>query len=650
MRGDRADLLRRFALARLAVLVSAALAGGAASDAAAQLRVVNYNTATGNSSPGYAGRSTDFNRVLDFIGREEINGIAKPIDVLILQEQSDAGSAASFAAELNLISGTSDYVAWSQNPFGTDGLDAGFVYNSATVTPFLEDWFGTGSSRATGRIGLNPVGYTNAALYIYSTHHTAGTGGGDYVERRNEAFDLRLITGDGQTNSGPSGTPFGGDSLPADANIIYAGDFNQRSSYEEPSSDPYAWASNPYQILQLGPSSGFGAGEAVDPIAAPGNWHNNFSFASIHTQSPHDGSFGLVTGGMDDRFDFQMVSTELNDGEGLSYIGPNAGDSQATAESYHTFGNNGTNYNQAASSSSNTGLDWIISQGETLPGMTSTQTRNAVRSSLARASDHSPVVADYQLPAVLSAIAGAVPPTLALGQAFDLNVAVSNAAAVLTSLGADELEYTLSVSGDLNGGAAGSDSALGGVNNHLVALDTSTAGAKLGTITVATASQSAENALIEIPISFDVIAALLGDTDSDGDLDADDIDTLYANLGSGDSLFDLDMDGGLADQQDVDTLVHTILGTEYGDLNLDKQIDIYDISTVSGSFGLGGGWAGGDMNGDSVIDIGDYSTVSGNFGFVASSNAVSVPEPDLALLLLLGIGITSGSAAASRRL
>lgn len=629
-----------------AAVCASLLATGSAN---AQLRVVSYNTATGNGQGGIGGRTNDFSNVLDFIGRQEVNGFAKPIDVLVLQEQADAtGSVNDFAAILNNVTGTSNYVGWSQNPFGTDGLDTGFVYNSATVTPFLEDWFGTGSSRATARIGLTPVGYTDASLYIYSTHHTAGTGNGDLVERRDEAFDLRIQNSFGSTNAGNSGVRFGTDAtgtgaLPTDANIIYAGDFNQRSSFEEASNDPFAFVSNPYEILKLSTGlSASGAGQAVDPIAQPGNWNNNFGFRAIHTQSPHDGSFGLVTGGVDDRFDFQMVSTELNDGEGLSYIGPNAGNSAAFEESYYAFGNDGTTFNTASSSPSNTALDWIIAQSETLPGLTPTQTRNAVRSSVARASDHLPVVADYQLPAILSATASTVPPTLSLGQVFDVTVTVENAASVLASLAADELDYTLSVSGDLSGGGSGTELALGGGDQIQITLDTSTAGVKSGTITVTTNSLDAENALVQIPVSYSVIGGILGDVDIDGDIDASDIDFLYDNFGSSDPIFDIDGDAGVADQQDVEALVQSVLMTEFGDANLDRVVDSADFSILSSSFGSEGGWGLADFTGDGLISSADFSILSTNFGF-GQTPSVAVPEPSSLL------GATAMIAALSYR-
>ena len=113
--------------------------------ASAQLRVVSWNTAT-TASGSYAARQTHFNRVLDYVGREEVNGFARDIDILILQEQRNDGTTlAAFANELNTITGTTDYVAWSETPFNSDGFQVGFVYNQATVQSILR----TGAERTS---------------------------------------------------------------------------------------------------------------------------------------------------------------------------------------------------------------------------------------------------------------------------------------------------------------------------------------------------------------------------------------------------------------------------------------------------------------------------------------------------------------------
>ncbi|MCH6573843.1 MAG: hypothetical protein IH795_01365, partial [Bacteroidetes bacterium] len=50
------------------------------------------------------------------------------------------------------------------------------------------------------------------------------------------------------------------------------------------------------------------------------NWHNNFSFVEIHTQSPRTRQFGGgANGGMDDRFDMILTSQSIND-EGVLLI------------------------------------------------------------------------------------------------------------------------------------------------------------------------------------------------------------------------------------------------------------------------------------------------------------------------------------------
>src|SRR3954453_23917857 len=111
---------------------------------------------------------------------------------------------------------------------------------------------------------------------------------------------------------------------------------------------------------------------------------------------------------MDDRFDFQVVTGEFLDGAGLSYI----------ANSSHSFGNNGTTYNTDINAASNT---------VPLTGVPS-YTRAQVLSALHTVSDHLPVVADYQIPAIMQASAAAIPSSIDLGSAFNVTVTVTNSA------------------------------------------------------------------------------------------------------------------------------------------------------------------------------------------------------------------------------
>ena len=145
---------------------------------------------------------------------------------------------------------------------------------------------------------------------------------------------------------------------------------------------------------------------------------------------------------------------------------------------------------------------------------------------------------------------------------------------------------------------------------------------------------------------FDVFAVPLpGDFDDDGDIDSDDIGLLCANLTgpgnpAGDPKYDLDGDGD-ADQADMDMLIHDLVeitggdgtGTEYGDFDLDGDIDTTDLTILATNYGVGTTWAQGNANCDLVIDTTDLTIMATNFGFVASG---AVPEP--ATLFVMGCG------------
>jgi hypothetical protein len=483
-RGSSAPFIGRLGLAALLSLL-------VASHALGQLRVVTYNTHGGTTSTDII---DPLKIVLRAIGEQERNGIARPIDVLLLQEQNSPSSdTQKFVNYLNSVYGAGTYARGFVlgGPFTSD-IRQTIVYNTQTIQQWdsgqaatRELAFGTtgGSSnqeRQTMRYRLTPVGYdTTADFYAYNSHYKAsldssppGTNAG---QRNAEAITIRA-------NSDALG----------DAHAIYAGDHN---FYYSDSREP-AW----------GTLTAAGAGQANDPANRVGNWHDSSSFADVHTQSPCATSCtsGFATGGMDDRFDFQLVTGEFLDGEGLSYI----------SGSYHAFGNNGSTFNTNINA---------LTNSVTFPGVTS-YTKQQILDALKAGSDHIPVVADYQLPAVMDAVADTVPMTLDLGEVFNLDVTVSNAAPVDFENGVDELDYSLTTSGDLSGEFLNQmDMALGSGNTHSIALDTSTPGMKSGLITISSTSQQVQNGLIEIPISFEVLApGLEGDYNNDGKVDAAD--------------------------------------------------------------------------------------------------------------------------------
>ncbi len=507
---------------------------GWANLAHAQLRIVSYNTLTAEN-PGVQTARPTAATVLEAIGLQSVNGVAKPIDVMLLQEQYTTEiSTQSFVDVLNSIYGEGTYARSTVNALASDfslrrGGGPAMLYNTQTVQLIAESRFGTvngsNQARSSMRYQLRPVGYdASADFYAYSDHYKAGDTTDDKTRRNIEAVAVR-------NNA---------NALGEGAHLIFAGDFNIQSSGEAM-----------FQTL-VAP----GAGQANDPLNASGTpgspvtWRDNTAYKSIHTQDPD--------GPMDDRFDFQLVSGEMLDGEGMSII-PN---------SYRTFGNNGTH-----------SLNGAITSGS---GASAT-----VLSALRANSDHLPVVADYQLPAKLGVELAVVPPIVTLGASISLDVTVSNIASVVAAIGADELDYTLSVTGDLFGGANGIDFALGGGNVHQVTLNTATPGLKSGVLTVTSSSQGAPNALQTFPVSFEVASPFLAaDFDDDGFVDGDDLATWQTNFG---------LAGGAT--------------KSVGDANLDGAIDGADYLLWQQQFNAAG----------------------------ASLASASVPEPAAGAMLLLGM-------------
>ena len=91
---------------------------------------------------------------------------------------------------------------------------------------------------------------------------------------------------------------------------------------------------------------------------------------------------GLVGGGLDDRFDFELTTQALQNGTGLAIM--------SVPSAYRTFGNDANHYNQAINNGTNSYYPSDIPRS------------NALANNLVDASDHMPVVVDFQLPAVMS--------------------------------------------------------------------------------------------------------------------------------------------------------------------------------------------------------------------------------------------------------
>lgn len=141
-------------------------------------------------------------------------------------------------------------------------------------------------------------------------------------------------------------------------------------------------------------------------------------------------------------------------------------------------------------------------------------------------------------------------------------------------------------------------------------------------------------------------AALLGDFDQDGSLDADDIDQLSLQLRTtpDNRSFDLNNDSTLS-QADREVWVHDLANTYFGDSNLDGEFNSSDLALVlsanefEDNITLNSTWAAGDWNGDGDFDSGDLVTAlqDGSYELGPRTAVAAVPEPSSWILLTLGL-------------
>ncbi len=193
-----------------------------------------------------------------------------------------------------------------------------------------------------------------AFLNVVVSHLKAGSGSSDQ-QRRNLEVTTAL---NAMANLYPAG------------NYLWMGDLNVYKSSEAA-----------FQKL-LNPSQSSYA--FMDPINTPGNWNNNSSYKSVHTQSTHSSSNGCASGGgLDDRFDFILLSDDvLNGNEHYSYVN----------NSYEIPGNDGNHFNQSITTGSNSSasasmVQTLYNMSDHLPVILSLRVDQTVGISEAKDSD-----------------------------------------------------------------------------------------------------------------------------------------------------------------------------------------------------------------------------------------------------------------------
>lgn len=181
----------------------------------------------------------------------------------------------------------------------------------------------------------------DAYIHIVTAHLKAGSTNSDKVKRA----EMTNLLMDRLSNYSDKGN-----------NFVILGDFNVYTGYEQ----AFQNLINPQD-----PITAF-----FDPIDKIGNWNNNSSYKNYHSQSTHSDSDNscFASGGLDDRFDFILVSSSLLDGsKNIKYKN----------NSYLTLGQDGLRYNSSINYPTNSSLP------------------SNVISALYNMSDHLPIIAEF---------------------------------------------------------------------------------------------------------------------------------------------------------------------------------------------------------------------------------------------------------------
>lgn len=268
------------------------------------LRVATYNLLN------YPGTTSD-TRNPEF--RKTLRAIDP--DVLIVQEMLSSAGVSEFLDEVLNFGQPGTY---ANAPFsnGPD-TDNALFYKPSRVSFQSQVVLATALRDINGYV-IRPVGVTSDSLdfRIYSGHLKSSQG--EEAARFAEADIVRNHLND----LGPG-------------HYIFGGDFNLYTSTE----DAY---------VELLGSQADNDGRLYDVANQPGSWHDNASFAAVHTQSPRLGNLGDggATGGMDDRFDFLLPT----------YGFQTLPSWQVVPGSYTEFGNDGAHFDESINNGSNSSV------------------------------------------------------------------------------------------------------------------------------------------------------------------------------------------------------------------------------------------------------------------------------------------------------
>ena len=297
--------------------------------AASTVRIMTYNLLNFQDEND---REDDFVAIIDFV---------EP-DLIIAEEIVAQTGFSHFKSDvLDVL----EPDAWSSATFTNQSAsqDIALFYRHDHFTFISTDVVYTAQSSGTRDVieWIMVHNQSSVQFNVYGVHFKASSGESNAQERLQEATILRTYLNNLNENY-----------------FIVAGDFNiySNGSSSEPAFD------------MLTGDADNNNGRLFDPIDRIGNWHNNSSYADVHTQSPRTTSFGGgAPGGMDDRFDWLFLSVAiLDESSEMHYV----------EDTYWAVGNDGNHFNQAINVGNNSSVS------------------DAIADALHEASDHLPVYMD----------------------------------------------------------------------------------------------------------------------------------------------------------------------------------------------------------------------------------------------------------------
>ncbi len=272
----------------------------------------------------------------------EIFGFVRP-DILCVNEMNASSASIDLLMSETLnINGVSYYKR--ANWTGDYSINA-MYYDSRKLQLTGQASFDIPLGSNTGHVDvyrMNALTEPVTPIAFISMHPKAGNTTNDAADRTTATSTLMYNIENGYLGIG--------------SNYVLAGDLNFYKASEQGYQNLINYSNAAYRFY--------------DPIDQEGEWTNNYAYADYHTQSTHSSGECAAGGGMDDRFDFILVSPAIqNHTNAVSY----------DVADYVTVGQDGSHFNDAVNDGTNNSAS------------------AEVIDALYTASDHLPVTLKFQL-------------------------------------------------------------------------------------------------------------------------------------------------------------------------------------------------------------------------------------------------------------